>query len=88
MFVLVTLLACLATGVVAGFDGPFECWRIVGYVMAAAFGGKALGLAYAKARLRGLYHRLETHYARRELNERLSTGSPPPREAVPDGLQV
>ena len=62
MAVLVTLLACSTTGIFAGFDGPFEWWRIVGYVMAAALGGKALGIAYAKARLRGLYRRLETYY--------------------------
>lgn len=72
MAVLVTLLVCSATGLVAGFDGPFEWWRIVGYVMAAALGGKALGLAYAKARLSGLYRRLETHYRRRELKERFT----------------
>jgi len=78
MAVLVTLLACLATGLVAGFDGPFEWWRIVGYVMAAALGGKALGLAYAKARLRGLYRRLKSHYGHRELKERLHAGSLPP----------
>lgn len=80
MAVLVTLLACSATGLVAGFDGPFEWWRIVGYVMAAALGGKALGLAYAKARLRGLYRRLETHYGRRELKERLHAGHLPPKK--------
>jgi len=76
--VLVTLLACSTTGLVAGFDGPFEWWRIVGYVMAAALGGKALGMAYAKARLRGLYRRLETHYGCQKLKERLRTGSLPP----------
>lgn len=60
--VLVMLLACLTAGITAGFDGLFEWWRIVGYVMAAALGGKALGIAYAKARLRGLYRRLEVYY--------------------------
>lgn len=76
--VLVTLLVCSATGLAAGFHGSFEWWRIVGYVMAAALAGKALGLAYAKARLRGHYRQLETHYGRRELKERLHAGSLPP----------
>lgn len=78
MAVLVTLLACSTTGIFAGFDGPFEWWRIVGYVMAAALGGKALGIAYAKARLRGLYRRLETYYGCQELKEPLHACSLPP----------
>lgn len=64
--VLMMLLACLTVGIVAGFDGPLQWWRIVAYVMAAALGGKALGIAYAKARLRGLYRRLETYYGCQE----------------------
>jgi hypothetical protein len=63
--VLMTLLTCSATGLFTGFDGPFVWWRIVGYVMAAALVGKVLGLAYAKARLHGLYRDLETHYRAR-----------------------
>ena len=78
MAVLVTLLACSAAGFVAGFAGPFEWWRIVGYVMAAALSGKVLGLAYARARLRWHYRHLETYYGRRELKEQLHAGSSPP----------
>ncbi len=62
MAVLGTLLVCSTIGIFAGFDGPLEWWRIVGYMMAAALAGKALGIAYAKVRLRGLYRRIETHY--------------------------
>jgi hypothetical protein len=63
--VLATLLACTATGFVAGFDGPLTWWRILAYAMLAALAGKLLALAYAGARLSGLYRRLETHYAHR-----------------------
>jgi hypothetical protein len=62
--VLLTLLTSVAAGLNAGFDGGLAWWCIVGYVMAAALVGKVLGLLYAKARLRGLYRRLERDYAR------------------------
>ncbi|MBI3150125.1 MAG: hypothetical protein HYZ17_16600 [Betaproteobacteria bacterium] len=60
--VLLTLLTSVAGGLRAGFDGALAWWCIVGYVMVAAFVGKVLGLLYAKARLRGLYRRLDAHY--------------------------
>jgi hypothetical protein len=59
--VLATLLACTTTGLVAGFDGQLQWWWIVGYMMAAAVGGKSVGLAYARFRLRRLYRRLEAY---------------------------
>lgn len=62
MAVLGTLLSCLTIGICLGFDGALEWWRIALYMMAAALAGKALGLAYAKVRLRGLYRRIEAHY--------------------------
>lgn len=60
--VLLTLITSVAAGLNAGFDGGLAWWCIVGYVMAAALVGKVLGLLYAKARLRGLYRRLDAHY--------------------------
>lgn len=64
--VLATLAGCLAAGFIAGFEGPFAWWRIIGYTMAAALGGKVFGLAYSRARLLGLYQRLEALYRCRE----------------------
>src|SRR3954451_3034200 len=58
--VMLTLFTCAAAGIVHGFDGPFTWWRIVAYLLTAALAGKALGLAYAKARLHHLYRQLES----------------------------
>ena len=58
--VFLTLFISLMLGFRRGFDGSLAWWRVTAYVFGAALIGKAVGLAYAKARLGLTLKRLES----------------------------
>lgn len=57
--VLLALFVSTFGAITSGLDGTFTWWRIVAYVGAAALGGKGLGLALARIRLRRACQELE-----------------------------
>lgn len=56
--VLLALSVSVFGAATTGLDGSFAWWRIAGYLAVAALGGKGVGLALARVRLRRVLRRL------------------------------